>query len=82
MQNTTLSGPRETVREAGRCLAEAGYFVLSVPTTQTWLELAEAEAFLSVDGQHSDVASIVAHLGWRHRGIMVTAGSAVAVASV
>jgi hypothetical protein len=66
MQTTTLSGPADTVREARAALAVKGYFVLSAARAMG-LELAEGEAFLSVDGMHSDVASAVERLGWRHR---------------
>jgi hypothetical protein len=72
ISTTTLSGPAETADKARHLLIDAGYSVLTVPTEMRWLELVEGDAFVSVDGSHSDVASVVSHLGWRHRGTMAT----------
>ena len=66
MRTTLMSGPADTVREARDLLGHAGYTVLDRAVTMG-LELAGGEEFLSVAGGHSHVASVVEHLGWRHR---------------
>jgi hypothetical protein len=67
LKTTTLSGPEGTLAEARQALTDVGYFVLSIPTMR-WLELADGDALLSVEGSHSDAAAPVTSLGWRHRG--------------
>jgi hypothetical protein len=66
MTTTLLSGPAATVREARQLLTDAGYTILDAPVNMG-LELVAGEEFLSVEGGHSDVASVIEHLGWRHR---------------
>lgn len=81
MTSTTLSGPAASASQARSRLIDAGYVVLDAPTMD-WLELAPGETLLSVTGGHSDVASVVTEIGWRHRGTANALAPAVAYKSM
>jgi hypothetical protein len=66
VKTTLLSGPADTVREARSLLTENGYTVLDRPVNMGH-ELVAGDEFVSVEGGHSDVASVIEALGWRHR---------------